>query len=136
MAEIILATHGKMASGVADALKLLVGVNPSLHLLEAYNDNEAIEQKIDHLCAQLDLQQQWIFVCDLPYGSVAQALAIRFMKTPDQVKLLCGFNLGLILRLTSLRQAVFSDDQLRDLIQESRQDLVLLSDLFQPSSDF
>lgn len=136
MAEIIIATHGKMASGVADALKLLVGVNSSLHLLEAYNDNEAIEQKIDHLCTQLDSQQQWIFVCDLHYGSVAQALAIRFMKTPEQVKLLCGFNLGLILRLTSLRQALFSDDQLRDLIQESRQDLVLLGDLFQPSSDF
>ena len=136
MAEIIIATHGKMAEGIAETISLLVGRHLNLRILEAYEDNDSIDQKIDQLTEQLDPQQQWIFVIDLHYGSVAQALAVRFMHCPDQVKLIAGFNLGLILRLISESFAFYTDEQLHVLIEDGRRELVLLSDLFQPSSDF
>ena len=58
------------------------------------------------------------------------------MNRPEQVKIISGFNLGLILRLLAETQTVFTDDQLRCLVRQSRQDIVQISDRLQPASDF
>lgn len=137
MAELIIATHGKMAGGTADAVELLAGKKKHLFILEAYDDNLSVEEKIEQLCRKLDPQQQWIFAVDLHYGSVAQALAIYFSGKLDQVKILADFNLSLILRLIEASsETVFTEDELRSLAEASRKDVILVNDLFQMSSDF
>ena len=77
MAEIIIASHEKMAGGTADAVRHLTGESISLTMLEADEENTPIEETLDRVCARFDRHRQWIFAADLHCGSVAQALTVR-----------------------------------------------------------
>lgn len=135
MAEIIIASHGKMAAGTADTVRHLAGESDALTILKGWEGNKPIGKTMEHGCGQSDPHQEWNFAVNLHCGIVDQAQAVRFMDHQKQVKIVTGCNLSVIPRLPAASQDAFIHAQLRFLAEQRCQDTVLLRDLFQPDSD-
>lgn len=96
MRHIVLATHHRMASGVADTLAFVAGV-PNIHVLDAYVDeSEDLEAKIACLMSGFAVDDEVVVFTDMLGGSVTQRFAPYI---GENVHLICGMNLPLVLEI-------------------------------------
>ncbi|EGP4767617.1 PTS mannose transporter subunit IIA [Enterococcus faecium] len=97
--EIILASHGKFASGILDSLELIYGKNHSITALDCYTDeNFDLTESVSQLFMRYK-DKEIIVLTDLFGGSVNN----EFLQYINQnhVYLVAGLNLPLLIELVS-----------------------------------
>ena len=115
MKKVLIATHGKMASGMSRTIQLLVGNMAEITTIDAY-----VEPDDD-----IETQMSQIFVfTDIQGGSVNQKL-LKYSERKNVV-LITGVNIPILI------QIMFADDdvtvdELQKMIEEARQELKLVS---------
>lgn len=98
MKRIVLASHGELANGMKDSVKILVGDVPNVYSICAYtNGIDDVEEQIDALFSSFDNDDEIIVITDVFGGSVNTA----FMKKLDSYKfwLISGMSLGLVIQM-------------------------------------
>lgn len=98
MKRIVLASHGELANGMKDSVKILVGDLPNVYSICAYtNGIDDVEEQIDALFSSFDNDDEIIVITDVFGGSVNTA----FMKKLDSYKfwLISGMSLGLVIQM-------------------------------------
>lgn len=118
--KIFLASHGRLASGLASSAKVLLGNTDKLVTFDAYVDESNLEDAIHDFLTHVDEGEQVIFVSDLFGGSVNQVLYQQ--ATRPNTFLVAGANLAIVMELL-LKPADITRAELDAAIDSSRQAL-------------
>lgn len=132
MANIILFSHGQLATGLADSCKLIIGENhfKVLNILLDQNIQE-IKNNLDVMIQSFDDNQPVIVVTDIPGGSTTQT-AIQRISDNKLLYVVTGMNLGLVMSLSFLSLSQDDEDnknKIRDAIEESQKEIYLVNDV-------
>ena len=95
MKQILIATHGKMASGIRYTAELIVGKMAEITTIDAYvTPEDNVEKKFEEYFAQHENDRIFVFT-DLMGGSVNQKLLGYSQK--ENVTLITGTNLPVLM---------------------------------------
>lgn len=121
--RIILVSHGRLALGMQDTVKFIMGETPNLSAYAAYVDSD--ESK--YVCSiEAELTQhpeeEFVICTDVLGGSVNTTM-IQLLKDYPNVELIAGMNLPLILQLLA-ESTVKDKDKLAGVVESAQQALV------------
>ena len=106
MKQILIATHGKMASGIRYTAELIVGKMDEITTIDAYvTPEDNVEKKFEEYFAQHENDRIFVFT-DLMGGSVNQKLLGYSQK--ENVTLITGTNLPVLM------QVMMADDDVTE----------------------
>ncbi len=126
MRKFLIATHGTLASGIQNALRIITGEIERVTVIDAFAGPENPVDQIQIYFDQLNDQDEVIILTDLPGGSVNQML-IRYVKRP-QTHLVSGVNLSLVLALILDPGEMDTCSLIRQAIPEARQQMLYINE--------
>lgn len=120
MKQILIATHGKMASGIRYTAELIVGKMAEIATIDAYvTPEDNVEKKFEEYFAQHENDRIFVFT-DLMGGSVNQKLLGYSQK--ENVTLITGTNLPVLMQVLMADDDV-TEDEIREFIDDAREEL-------------
>ena len=120
MKQILIATHGKMASGIRYTAELIVGKMAEITTIDAYvTPEDNVEKKFEEYFAQHENDRIFVFT-DLMGGSVNQKL-LRYSQK-ENVTLITGTNLPVLMQVMMADDDV-TEDEIREFIDDAREEL-------------
>lgn len=122
MRKIIIASHHRLAQGMADTLNFL-SAYPNVSVLSAYVDEQNIDDQIQTIVKDIHEGEVFIFT-DMLGGSVTQKF-VPYMNT--NIHLICGMNLPLVLTFALGHEEAYTKQEIQDLIQEAREALLYVN---------
>ena len=124
MKQILIATHGKMASGIRYTAELIVGKMPGITTIDAYveSDDNIVEKF--RVFFEAHKEERIIVLTDLMGGSVNQKLMEYAGK--DNVTLITGTNLPVLMQVMLAEDDV-SEEEIEGYIADAREELQLIS---------
>lgn len=124
MKQILIATHGKMASGIRYTLELVVGKMAEITTMDAYVDPEDdVEKMLEDYFNSHKGDRIFAFT-DLKGGSVNQKM-MRYADRPE-VTLITGMNLPVLLQVALAGEDI-TDEELNGFVEAARQELQMIS---------
>ncbi|MDR2975775.1 MAG: PTS sugar transporter subunit IIA [Streptococcaceae bacterium] len=97
--KILILTHGKFAEGIADSLRMISGIEEVSRISIAEDDSpEDVRSQISAFIASAEEDSDIIVLTDIQGGSSTQA-AFPFLQTQQNLHLVTGLNLGLLLEI-------------------------------------
>ncbi|KAA5806022.1 PTS sugar transporter subunit IIA [Thermoanaerobacterium thermosaccharolyticum] len=123
MRKILIATHGYLANGVKSSIEILCGVKNNISYINAYVNDNNIEEEIDLFFKNLKPNDEAVIFTDLFGGSVNQRL-VPYCSKPN-VYIISGFNLAIILEIV-LKDGSLSEEEITKLVEHSRKQLVYI----------
>lgn len=134
MNQIILASHGGMSAGMISTLELILGQMPNVHAVATTRDEtEPITAATRRLLDGFDPADRVYILTDVIGGSVNNDMLTLLPDYP-QVTILCGTNACLALTLASSDDPL-SDDELEDILQQARDQIVNCNKLLQAAQE-
>lgn len=121
----IIATHGKMASGIKNTVEMLTGKRDDIYTIDAYVENQEFVETFERLLSLFEDEYIYVFT-DIVSGSVNQAIS-GFLKN-RRIHLITGINLPVIMELV-LRNEELGDEEISAIIEEARQHLIYVNEL-------
>ena len=133
MNKVILASHGKLAEGMYDSVKMIIGNvdHLSFYGLKEGQDNNEIAKAIESFILERR-EDTYIIVCDLLGGSVSNA--VSRLSVLDNVYVINGMNMGLVISLL-LENGKLDEERINELIDESKTGINLVSLSLNSSED-
>ncbi len=123
MKQILIATHGKMASGIKYTAELIVGQTAEITTIDAYvTPDDNVEEKFAGYFKKHEGERIIVFT-DLMGGSVNQKL-MGYAKQ-DNVTLITGTNLPVLMQVMLADDDV-SEDEIREYIEDARGELQMM----------
>jgi len=123
MNQIILASHGGLSKGALDTARMIVGEIPHVHAISLERDDTepliAQAEAIVSACSSDDT----IYVLTDMLGSSVNNSMVEFMAAHENVTVIAGMNMPLILTLV-LRDEPLTSQDVIDLIAEGRRGIV------------
>ena len=120
MKQILIATHGKMASGIRYTAELIVGKMAEITTIDAYvTPEDNVEKKFEEYFAQHENDRIFVFT-DLMGGSVNQKLLGYSQK--ENVTLITGTNLPVLMQVMMADDDV-TDEEIQEFIDDAREEL-------------
>lgn len=124
MRNIVIASHHRMASGMADTLAFVAGV-PNVSVLDAYVGDEDADEQIIELMDALDPADETFVFTDMLGGSVTQRFA---PYAGDNVHIICGMNLPLVLEIALTHPEPLTAEEIRTAVEGARQGLLYVNE--------
>ena len=120
MKQILIATHGKMASGIRYTAELIVGKTAEITTIDAYvTPEDNVEKKFEEYFAQHENDRIFVFT-DLMGGSVNQKLLGYSQK--ENVTLITGTNLPVLMQVMMADDDV-TEEEIQEFIDDAREEL-------------
>lgn len=120
MKQILIATHGKMASGIRYTAELIVGKMAEITTIDAYvTPEDNVEKRFEEYFAQHENDRIFVFT-DLMGGSVNQKLLGYSQK--ENVTLITGTNLPVLMQVMMADDDV-TEDEIQEFIDDAREEL-------------
>lgn len=124
MRQILIATHGKMASGIRYTLELVVGKMDVITTIDAYvNPEDDVEKMLEEYFSVHE-EERIIAFTDLRGGSVNQKL-MQYAARPG-VTLITGMNLPVLLQVALAGEDV-TDEDIDGYVRAAREELQVIS---------
>ncbi|MEA5017604.1 MAG: hypothetical protein VB009_02655 [Erysipelotrichaceae bacterium] len=130
MNHIVLASHSKMAEGIAETVMFFLP-NSRLTILEQTVNDDGFEQKVINVL-ESNTDKNIIVFTDLYGGSVNQIFFRQLVNY--KFHLVTGMNLALILECAMMIDDI-NKDSLRNIILEARNQISYMNDLFNTVTD-
>lgn len=124
MKQILIATHGKMASGIRCTLELVAGRMDNVTTMDAYITPDDDVEKQFREYFELHREDRIYAFTDLQGGSVNQKL-MPYADLPN-VTLITGMNFPVLLQVALAGEDI-SDEELQAYIDSSKEELKLIS---------
>ena len=120
MKQILIATHGKMASGIRYTAELIVGKMDEITTIDAYvTPEDNVEKRFEEYFAQHENDRIFVFT-DLMGGSVNQKL-LRYSQK-ENVTLITGTNLPVLMQVMMADDDV-TEEEIQEFIDDAREEL-------------
>lgn len=123
--KIILASHHKLADGMADTLNFITGRLVDLSVLSAYMDNDPIENKISELMDESS-DTEIVVLTDMTAGSVNQKFFSY--RTRPHTHIISGVNLPLALSISmEPSDKYLTQERVEKLISQAKESIVYVN---------
>ncbi|NCB33205.1 MAG: PTS sugar transporter subunit IIA [Erysipelotrichia bacterium] len=122
MRQFFISTHGTMASGIKEAIRILLGNAKNVTVFDAYINQDRVEDHVEAWLQKVSEGDQAIMLSDLYGGSVNQIL-YRYLEH-ENTMLVAGVSLALVLELVSASEQPLTSEDLDQLIEQSRNAMV------------
>lgn len=128
MRRILIATHGKMASGLKNTLEMFIGTDNTLTSVDAYVEggDEYLGTIHTFIKGHEDGDESIIFT-DIKGGSVNQQVTGLVHEAKKDIFLISNVNLPLIISVHLHYEAITSE-AIHLLIEECKPELIILQD--------
>ena len=135
MRKLLVATHGRFASGIMETFKLIMGENEDISEISAYVEpGFDMQKEAEKKIHELDEEDELIIVADIMGGSVANVLSSYIQS--EKVHIITGLNLPLLIGLAQdLDSDVSTDELIENAIQMGREGIVDLKKMIEENSD-
>ena len=132
--KFLIATHGRLASGVKSSLDLIIGVTENLFLIEAYTDeNRPVEAEIKAIVDQLTDSEELVIFSDILGGSVTNQLLQQALK--PGIYIVSGFNLPLVMEIMLADTDTPLDEVIEQAIESAAKQMVFVNKLVAAAND-
>lgn len=125
MKGIVLASHGQLAEGMVDSLKLFVGNVEQLGYLclKPGQDMKEFLNLLNNVIDNVDTGEGVIVFCDLLFGTPCNCTAsiLKNEKNVNRIEVVTGMNLPMILEIIEARK---SDFDLKEMIRIGKDGIV------------
>ncbi len=120
MINILIASHGKLASGFKSSLSILLGQCENITVIDAYLDESNVADTIEQYVSSIPADEQIIMMSDLYGGSVNTCMTPYTQR--DNVTLVSGVNLAFVLELAakSMGADYISKEEINEVIEAAR----------------
>ena len=131
MRKLLVATHGRFASGIMETFKLIMGENEDISEISAYVEpgldmKKEAEKKIH----ELNEDDELIIVADIMGGSIANTFSSYIQS--EKIHIITGLNLPLLIGLAQdLDSDVSTDELIENAIQMGREGIVDLKKMIE-----
>lgn len=125
----LVATHGKLASGIRSSIGILAGKENEINVIDAYVTDEDYTPKIEDFINQIKEDEQGIIFTDLYGGSVNQKIVTLTLNSNvrDRIKIITNVNLAIVLSVIFADESkALTDEQIENLTNEAKVTLVNL----------
>lgn len=134
MTDILIASHGHMASGIQSSLDILTGMGEKVHVIDAYVDQTDYTPEIDKFIK--NAKRPAVIFTDLLGGSVNQKVTLKAAQEKN-IFIVTQMNLAIIMAVL-LDSEPLTKEHLQELINQSQVQLVdmISSDEDESDDDF
>lgn len=123
--KIILASHHRLADGMADTLNFITGGLVELSVLSAYMDNDPIEGKISKMMDESS-DTEIVVLTDMTAGSVNQKFFSY--RTRPHTHIISGMNLPLALSISmEPSDKYLTQERVEKLISQAKESIVYVN---------
>lgn len=125
MVGAIIATHGKLAEGLLDSIKLIMGEQSDFHVLSLCHgdDIELFREKIKEKVIEISDGDGVIIFVDLFFASPYNQAARIYPEVKEYpYRLITGVNLPMLVDFITLRNSDISLDELAQHVMEAGKD--------------
>ncbi len=119
----IIATHGKMASGIKNTIEMLLGKREDIYALDAYVEDQEFSEALKKLLSSIEDNYIYFFT-DIVSGSVNQT--VFNMLKDCRIHLITGINLPVIIECI-LRNKEMDETEIATIVEEARQHLIYMN---------
>lgn len=120
MTNILIASHGHMASGLKSSIEILTGMGDKVNTIDAYIDDADYTPKIEEFVK--NAKRPAVIFTDLKGGSVNQKVTLIAGKEKD-IFIVTQMNLAVIMSVL-LDSEPLTKEHLKDLIKQSQVELL------------
>lgn len=124
--RIILASHGLLAEGMYDAVKLILGEQKGVDIISGYTTDESIDSQIEKMLCKSN-GEEVLVITDIFGGSINNAF-IKVLKDYPNMYVVTGMNLGLVIEIMTKKDQI-DKNLIREIIESSKKGCFLCNDL-------
>lgn len=105
MYEIVVATHGKLGSGLEDTMNMILGEQENIHFLQFLQNDDAQELRGRYLAAfnVIDKEHDILVLTDLFGGTPCNVVSKIALENKQRIRVLCGVSLPMLIASISSR---------------------------------
>jgi len=130
----LIATHGRLASGIKSSLEIIIGKTENLFLIEAYTEeNKGIEEELEYILKSSNAQTELIVFTDLLGGSITNQV-LRFTQGRN-IHIVSGFNLALLIETILSDPAEPTGETIESAITAAREQMVYVNKLMNTNEE-
>lgn len=134
MKKILIVTHAKFASGIKSTIELLSGSKDNITTIDAFIDDTNIMQEISGFINSVATDDQAFIFTDIKYGSVNQTVTNLLAPFPDNIFVITGFNLPVLLELC-LTDEVYTNERVIEIVNQAREEMLVMNFMENNNSD-
>lgn len=132
--KFLIASHGRLASGIKSSLEIIVGEIDNVFLIEAYVDeNKSLDKDIIEVFQNMTTGDELIVFTDLLGGSITNQIAKYALQ--DNIHIISGFNLPLLVELLLSDEATPTVELIENAIINARAQIVYVNELMNSVKD-
>lgn len=142
MIKVLIASHGRMASGMATTVRMFVGEEPKIETIDAYVDGpeDTYDDKIRQFLMAVGPEDGAYIFTDFYGGSVNQHVTTQLMAAKkENVRLVSNINVPTVIDILT-SPGLLSYAEIQEMIEEDKAKLVCLEELSSgeetPEEDF
>lgn len=111
MRKLLVATHGRFASGIMETFKLIMGENEDISEISAYVEpGFDMQKEAEKKIHELNEEDELIIVADIMGGSIANTFSSYIQS--EKIHIITGLNLPLLIGLAQDLDSDVSTDEL------------------------
>jgi len=135
MRKVLVASHGKFASGIANSLTLFLGDSANIATLDAYVEGEVknYESDIKTFITSIGKNEEGLIFTDILGGSVNQKV-VQFAQGKENIFIISNMSLPIMINLLLSAEAL-TNETINRLIKESQVRLITYDEGFENMSD-
>lgn len=135
MRKLLVATHGRFASGIMETFKLIMGENEDISEISAYVEpGFDMQKEAEKKIHELNEEDELIIVADIMGDSIANTFSSYIQS--EKIHIITGLNLPLLIGLAQdLDSDVSTDELIENAIQMGREGIVDLKKMIEENSD-
>ena len=135
MRKLLVATHGRFASGIMETFKLIMGENDDISEISAYVEpGFDMQEEAEKKMHELNEEDELIIVADIMGGSIANTFSSYIQS--EKIHIITGLNLPLLIGLAQdLDSDISTDELIENAIQMGKEGIIDLNKMMEENSD-
>jgi fructoselysine and glucoselysine-specific PTS system IIA component len=132
--KFLIATHGRLATGIKSSLDIIIGQTDNVFLIEAYvEENKGIEGDLEKIVKDLQPHDELIVFTDLLGGSITNQV-LRYTQG-QPVHVVSGFNLALLIEVLMADAETPAAEVIEAAIVNAREQIVYVTKLMATANE-
>lgn len=135
MRKLLVATHGRFASGIMETFKLIMGESDEISEISAYVEaGFDMQKEAEKKIHELNEEDELIIVADIMGGSIANTFSSYIQS--EKIHIITGLNLPLLIGLAQdLDSDISTDELIENAIQMGKEGIIDLNKMMEENSD-
>ena len=134
MRKLLVATHGRFASGIMETFKLIMGESDEISEISAYVEpGFDMQKEAEKKIHELNEEDELIIVADIMGGSIANTFSSYIQS--EKIHIITGLNLPLLIGLAQdLDSDISTDELIENAIQMGKEGIIDLNKMMEENS--